>query len=72
MTIQTTIHELTRMLNEIRQYRESYNDYYREMMQHLNDMCLRTLLEPKFQRKIPLEQLSNLIKLVRHTKKMMI
>jgi len=71
MNIQTTVHELTRMLKEVRTYRASKPEYYSDMMYHLNNMAIRSFLEFTGSKvpKANLESIRDLLYLCRATTK---
>ena len=71
MNIQTTVHELTRMLKEVRTYRASKPEYYSDMMHHLNNMAIRSFLEFTGSKvpKANLESIRDLLYLCRATTK---
>ncbi|TLX87468.1 MAG: hypothetical protein E6L04_02515 [Thaumarchaeota archaeon] len=71
MNIYTTVHELTRMLKEIRTYRASKPEYYSDMMIHLNNMAIRSFLEFTGSKvpKANLESIRDLLYLCRATTK---
>ena len=68
-----TVHELRRMLNEVRKYRASKPQYYQDMMYHLGNMAIRTFLEfTGDSQKIPkanLEAIRDLLYICRATMK---
>jgi hypothetical protein len=71
MNPETTVHELSRLLKEIRLYRASKPEYYSDMMYHLNNMAIRTFLEFTGSKvpKANLESIRDLLYLCRATTK---
>ncbi len=66
MNPEKTVHKLDGLLSEIRTYRDTNNQYYKDMMNHLHDMCLRTLLEFTGKRieSIPKVQIDSMVRLL--------
>lgn len=71
MNPKSLVHEIERMRKEIAPYRENYPSFYKDMIGHLNNMCVRLLLEGKLIKNLDIGYLNDLIITIKYTKKMM-